>query len=256
MRQLRRFLGVFSTATILCLVGVLVPSHASIGDYSQVIRLRQEKPISGSYVDGYRDVILSQHSMCGRAYCYPYTRGAVHSKLRTYRVVEDMYRYDMYIVTADLTLAHSSGTTGVSNMYFNLSTSGTVVDYSDTSSKSGPSNSCQSVEIGISKTIGPFSAGAKLGKISLCSESASLSRTAYSSNSVSYKAHHFNKINMIRVARVVKVARGVTPTFKLNLEVRKDQCANDFTSGSYVLCTQDGGQYNVWRRYGIGTTPA
>lgn len=255
MRGRVLFASLLTASGLLVANATSMEANASVGDYSQQVRLRQEAPNAGYYgTQAYRDVLTSQQAYCGRAgQCYYYTRGGIQTKLATYRVVEDMSA-DFYVVTATVVLSHSSGTGGVSNLYVDLKTSGSVIDYTDTAGKSGPSNSCVTVNLGISKSLGPFGAGASLGSFRSCSEAASISRTSASASLAAYKVHHFNKVNQVVITRVVKVSHGTTPTFRLNLGVRKDVCNRTFTAG-LVHCIDPGGQYTATASYGIGTTP-
>lgn len=235
-------------------------ASADVGDYSQDVKITNELPVSGYFAEQrYRDVLLTQTgSNCGHRVglegCYKYTTGDVAVKLRTYKVVEELRGgYDLFVVVANIDVDVDSASTGVSNMYFNLITNAKVVDYVDTSGKSASANECRSIDLSISRTIGPLDAGADLGSVRFCSEAASLVRRYAEPSKVAYKAHHFNKFRSIQVARVVKVERDVRPKFRLDLQLRRDVCFSTFGSDTARYCYEPGEQRDVVKAYSIGS---
>lgn len=212
-----------------------------------------EKPVAGTFDLKYNNY-SEKMKMCtmSRAqkrdyYCeflgYRVARGEMQVKLHTYRLKERMKRYDYYVLDVDVTNADRYGSSKKGWVKVHIDNVGPVklVDFSDTTSVSATQADCQVIGLSIGHSVGPVSASMDWGTVRFCDKQATYYVEGRTGDHTVYQADHTREISFLSSQRIVKVARGKKPSFKVTVHVPNDDCTasrNDrctkYTNSTYL----------------------
>lgn len=207
------------------------------------LRLVGERPVRGTFdlkYNNYRE----QKRTCRPHVCTPrgyrVARGEMRVKLRTYRVVESLRKYDYYVLDVDVVNADRYGSSkkGWAKVHIAKASKIKWVDYGDTSSVSATEADCTEIGLSMGGSVGPGGASISWGSVRFCDDEASYAVERREGKTTTYLAAHTREISHYSSQRLVKVRRGKRPTFKVSVHVPTDKCT-DAEDGNCVEYTND-----------------
>lgn len=248
----------FVASVVVALAAVLLPATA-VADVSpsQRVQMEQERPVKGRFRMGYTNY-YEQNGLCsgsrkyGTYHCdgYRVRRGVLATKLVTYKLDENVGRFDYYLLDVDINNMNTSGTSLYGATKVTIRTlSGKLVDSTEANGISAEEPDCDTLDLSISTPWPGVTGSAGLGSVEFCDKRARWTRNRKSLALSSYQANMLGRTSHLSAQRWVKVRRGNRPSFDVTVQVPRDSC----TSSRDDWCTgyRNGSAAKTWR---IGTT--
>jgi len=223
------------TAIVGAIIGLVAASLSAVTlaqqagadvPITQVARLKDQQPVSGTYDVGYTNYgerVCANPRGCSMTY-YRVGRGTLKTKLNSYVIKEGMKKYDFYLLTVETALTGQSGSSKVGAATVRVrTTKGKIIDTDDSKSVKKEPESCTDYPVTVGAGWGVASGGIEVGAITLCDETASV-RMAHSGADAVYTADRLPKIRHLTLSRIVKVKAGSRPTFMATITYPTDAC--------------------------------
>lgn len=235
---MKRWISAAASLVAIAALLTVVGAERAAADVKGDLRMVGEYPVSGTYDFKYTNY---SERICMRmedGFCtyvgYRVAHGTLHVKLHTYRLVEELDDYDFYILDVDVSNSDRSGKSknGWAQIKVeNIRPPGRgrvrLVDYADTKSISANEPDCKTLNLSIGHTVGPASASLDWGSVEFCDKAASYDvDRREGANRTVYMAHHAREIARFSSQRIVKVAAGKRPAFKVTVNFPTDDCTS------------------------------
>ena len=251
----RRLFALLSV-TVLALTSSPFVAHADVAP-SQQVRLEQDRPAKGRFKLGYANY-QEQTGLCSgsrkygtyRCEGYAVKRGALATKLMTYRLTENVRGYDYYLLDVDVNNVNPSGSSNYGWASVRIRTiSGSLVDSTETKGITAEESKCDSLDLQLSTPWPVVSGTVNLGSVDFCDARARFGRSRKTASTSVYRANMLGRTSHVSAQRWVKVARGARPKFEVTVRTSRDRC----TASRDGWCTAytNGSAAKTWS---IGTT--
>lgn len=221
-------------STLVLITMTSVGADPATADVRGDVRLTAERPVSGTFDLDYNNYGEKFQTCDPEGICtekgYKVARGTLKVKLRTYRLVEEVDKFDYYVLDVDVVNADRYGRSKRGWAKVHVTNVGRVrlIDHSDTTSVSASEPDCVDVNLSMGQSVGPASASVDWGSVRFCEKGAKYVVEKRTGDTTTYLASHTREISHFSSQRIVKVRRGKRPKFKVSVHVPTDDCTSTY----------------------------